>query len=256
MKWKPRFCFGIIPFRFRFPVWNSFLLNRSSWVPREWRWGRWKANNWRSTERSKGQSIVWCVTCVIQSSRCECKDVAVMCLWKQNARWKRDAWIWLLRHWRRARHIWQWTVPVCVHSIIVVCWLWCDECAHVKTDKPMDKKQVASLCKALMRNRKLNGLYLRGLNTPPQKRASWVSDVMNGTMFDCPQGIELEGKASNPSQTLSWWAQAWRHLTCAVCWHLTMTLVVMKWLEWWHVVLVCGQTTVLGMLAWKCFVKR
>ena len=43
--------------------------------------------------------------------------------------------------------------------------LCCVESAHVKTDKPMDKKQVALLCKALMRNRLLNGLYLRGLNT-------------------------------------------------------------------------------------------
>ena len=55
-----------------------------------------------------------------------------------------------------------------------LCWLSCDEWTHVITDKPIDKKQVASLCKALMRNRNLNGLYLRGLNTSQQKHASWV----------------------------------------------------------------------------------
>ena len=48
----------------------------------------------------------------------------------------------------------------------------CDECAHEKTDKPMDKKQVESLCNALMRNIQLNGLYLRGLNTSQQKHVS------------------------------------------------------------------------------------
>ena len=135
--------------------------------------------------------------------------------------------------------MWQWTVPVCVHSIVVVCWLCCDEWAHEKTDKPMDKKQVASLCKALRRNRKLNGLYLRGLNTPQQKRASWVFDVMNGTMFDCPQATKLEMKVSSTSQTIPSWTRSSQHLTCAVCWHLTMALVVMMWLDWWYVVLVC-----------------
>ena len=44
------------------------------------------------------------------------------------------------------------------------------------TDKPMEKKQVASLCKALIKNRQLNGLYLRSLNTPQQKRGVFVVD--------------------------------------------------------------------------------
>ena len=115
------FLFGIISFVFIFMFEALLLLNRSGWVSRErWR-GWWEANNWRSTECSKGKTIVWCVKWVIQSNLCECKDVSVMCWWKQNARRKRDAWIWLLRHWRKARHMWQWTVPVCAHSIIVVC---------------------------------------------------------------------------------------------------------------------------------------
>ena len=54
-------------------------------------------------------------------------------------------------------------------SFTVACWLCFDEWARVKTDKPMDKKQVTLLCKALIKNRKLNGIYLRGLNTSQQK---------------------------------------------------------------------------------------
>ena len=66
------------------------------------------------------------------------------------------------------------------HCLCLLCF---EEWGHVKTDKLMDKKQVASLYKALMKNRRLNGLYLRGLNTPQQKHASRMPDVMNGTML-------------------------------------------------------------------------
>ena len=103
----------------------------------------------------------------------------------------------------------------------------------------MDKKQVAFLCKGLKKNLTLCGLYLRGLNTPQQKRSSWVSDVMNCAMFDCPQAIKLEMKVSSLLQTLLKATQGSQHLTCAVCWHLTVTLIVGKLLEWWHAVLVC-----------------
>ena len=103
--------------------------------------------------------------------------------------------------------------------------------AHVKTDTPMDKKQVASLCKALRRNKKLSGLYLRSTNTPHQSVKVECLDFMNGTMNDCAQAMELKVKSLSQLQTMLKTAQASQHLTCAVCWHLAMALVVMDWLD-------------------------
>ena len=44
---------------------------------------------------------------------------------------------------------------------------------------------------------------------------------MNGTMFDCPQGIKLEVSVSTTSHYLLKRVKGSQHLTCAVCWHLT-----------------------------------
>ena len=108
----------------------------------------------------------------------------------------------------------------------------------MKTDKPMDKQQVASLCKALKRNKLLNGLYLRSTNTPHKSMQIECLYVMNGTMIDCAEVTELE--VTTWHQLLTWLklTQDWQHLTCAVCWHLTTAFVVMNWLDLCHVVLV------------------
>ena len=65
----------------------------------------------------------------------------------------------------------------------------------MKTDKLMGKQQVASLCKALMKNTLLEGLYLRSTTTPQQSMQIERLDVIHDTMVDCAQEMELGAEA-------------------------------------------------------------
>ena len=94
-------------------------------------------------------------------------------------------------------------------------------------------------------------------HTPHQSMQIECLDVMNGTMNDCAQEMELEVKLLSPLQTMLKAAESLTTLDlCSVlafdngisCDELVKLMTCCVGL--------CGQTTVLGMTGWKCCVRR